>query len=385
MLEAASQLQSLTLQASHTNPNDNIHSSSKPDANLLVEQPSTFCGTTNLTNVTLLGFPEVLASSVGPVWTWDIFTSAKVIKVSLHSDLNAVERGYMRRYVEALKAGSVRGTFMIESFDTSEAMLHPLDVREATGLSSEVMRYLRSIGWEPCFDWTRNYLVESSRLESWGSWQYSELESSFQARKANLTCFIDRLRECGIPLNVRLEPGTERGIFFPDPHKPSACPERHMPKPDTSEWLIKDFGYQFHELTMLWGAYVPFPDTYPCHATSSARYPDGVPDGYYGRIIGIGQERTRFPGIHDPTALIEKLQREAQGVKPLFDVIRRWCPNIHRLALYIPAAIYADTDQEFIDFVLPQGDFVWAVNMRDLAAGKKHCHSCAVDPLLLSK
>ncbi|KAL8907069.1 MAG: hypothetical protein Q9171_006016 [Xanthocarpia ochracea] len=375
MLEAAPQLQSLTLQASHINPTDNIYPS-EPDDNLLVRQLSMFCGTRNLTTVTLLGFPEVLASSVGPVWAWDIFTSAKVVKVSLHSDLKAVEKVYMRRYVEALKAGSARGTFMIESLDTSEAVLHPLEVQEATRLSSEDMRYLRSIGWEPCFDWTRNYLVDSRRLEREGYW-YSELKTSFQARMTKLTCFIDRLRECGILVNVRFEPGTEHGIFFPNFRKPSACPERYLPNPDTSEWFVKELGYHFDELTMLWGAYVPFPDTYPCHAIYSDTYPDGVPGDDYARFFGVRPggltllEKTKFPGVHDPAALVEKLQREAYGVGPLFDAMRRWCPNIHRLALYIPAAIYADTDQEFIDFVLPQGDFVWAVKHEGSGGGKE--------------
>ncbi|KAL8924499.1 MAG: hypothetical protein Q9172_002664 [Xanthocarpia lactea] len=375
MLEAASQLQSLTLQASHINPNDNIFPSPEPDDNLLVGQPSTFCGTRNLTTVTLLGFPEVLASSVGSVWTWDIFTSAKVVKVSLHSDLKVVEKVYMHRYMEALKAGSARGTFMIESFDTSEAMLHPLEVGEATRLSSEDMRYLRSIGWEPCFDWTNNYLVRSRGLDRPGYWQCLRQESktSYQVR---MTHFIDRLRGCGIPLNVRFEPGTGRG-FFPDFHKPSACPESYIPNPNTSHWFIKELGYHFDELTMLWGAYIPFPDTYPCHATYSARYPDGVPNDHYTRLTGVRTggfmdlEWTRFPGVHDPAALMEKLQREAHGVRPLFDVMRKWCPNIHRLALYIPAAIYADTDQEFIDFVLPQGDFVWAVKHEGSGGGKE--------------
>lgn len=235
-------------------------------------------------------------------------------------------------------------------------------------LGKERLRYLGSIGWNPILDLGEIYDVLFDSLSPWSeqpdAWWHLHQSGSEEWNRglkewlSGLTGFIDKLKKVNIPLKIQFGPfrGHNDNLF---PHPDTDSPDALRPEPDVSKWLIKELGSRFDELTMHWGTQLSLSDTYP-HYTN-------CPHGLY---FDEAPCHSRDTGIQDAAEFSRKLRCEASGVHELFKNLSSWLPNIRRLALYIPAAIYAATDSEFIDAVLPSGDFVWEVRHHGSGGGK---------------
>ena len=66
-----------------------------------------------------------------------------------------------------------------------------------------------------------------------------------------------------------------------------------------------------------------------------------------------------------------RLAHEAKRIAPLFKFLARDFPSLKRLALYIPAALYPDHDQLFIDKLLPGNGSGWMVHHSGSGGGSE--------------
>lgn len=125
LLEAAPQLQSLTLHAK-----SHLRDQPRKTNNLYghdSKQRQKSCDRRSLTKVTLIGFYRVLAECKDDFWEWELFNHAQVVNVSVHIDLSYSifhNSSALSSYIDCLKDVSTKRPFRIQCSDTTEALPH---------------------------------------------------------------------------------------------------------------------------------------------------------------------------------------------------------------------------------------------------------------------
>ena len=110
-------------------------------------------------------------------------------------------------------------------------------------------------------------------------------------------------------------------------------------------------------------------------------------DRLWGELDRLSERNNHVLRVSRKVTL-RRLKSEANWVAPLFKYLAIDIPNLARLALYIPAALYHDTDELFISHVLPGHG--WTVQHSGSGGGDEAsrplpiCHNAWKDEAILS-
>lgn len=349
--------------------------------------------------------PEARPMNLAPFLRgFRILDNCEIFELSIHQELQKHEGLFKKTFVNGdlqfdLQRQETSVVRYIKdakaAFETSNWRIVPSDTgcdypckpsRYYECLEAGKSRYLQflcqTLHWTPLFTWERHILNYSS----WAGWDVEEDPDALGHADwppnydwSKCRRLFRRLKSLNTPVRLLLTPGKwDHGSFFwydrwakgfetytrclefqqeHHPHYKSYSVEKwnNLHKPalehfgkneldfyhracdlDATNWNLFEVGDFVDELRIIWT------DKFGLSGGSEAD------DLEINNRFGHGVFSRRGEDI-----LPLRLAHEAKRIAPLFKFLARDFPNLSRLALYIPAALYVDHDQIFIDHILP--------------------------------
>lgn len=300
------------------------------------------------------------------------FPKLKTINLSLHTDLR--KHKYIQSadsdgtvapldYVSAAKMAVRRG-WRLRTSDSGEdcatkiwpylSLTYPENI--------EVLRwFLRSnIGWSPIFLW-KQYMYHC---------RWRSCHDAFVIHMPNIvadspSCKIlfEEMRKAHSTVKLQLNTQGSSDSFFAwqMDETPVDDKVRHFlfsgrDRVDAFPWRLDTIGDLIDDLRILWRSGHVFGRHDPW---------DPLPQN---PVTAPEAEAVVAKHLADTREIVEqRLKYEAEHIAPFFRKLHHFCPNLTRLALYIPGPLYPDHDSQFITAVLPGAG--WTVKNYGTGAG----------------